>query len=283
MFPLPQATTAALPLPVVIAQLGQHPAVDGVVTIGLTLQTTISSASDYDLLIILNTMPVPLFVGITTIDHRLTDLMFATTAHVHTILTTTVPLDGETWEGRLARWLMGGHIHVDRHGQLQQAQTKVQYGPWIRPFAPLDSYGAWIGVNYNLLHTRRLFQSDDPVYHAAAELRIVLYGVSSLLLSYMRVRNLPWEGEKAVIRYLQAHDVPFLVRLQHLLRTGDLAEKMALYEQLATVTLAPIAPLWSGEPTVLWHDEQPNTWTTITEGLAFWETLVAGVAIAKQP
>jgi hypothetical protein len=274
MFPLPHATTNEMPLEAVLTQLSHHPAVDGLVTVGSTGRSTLTPSSDYDVLVVLVEMPVPLSVGITYIDHRLTDLLFATTAHVDQILAAEVALDGDEWEGRVARWLIDGQIVFDRHGRLRQAQVKVCGGNWVRPLEDIDAYGAWIGVNYNLLHTRRLMQSDDPVYLHAAELRMSLYGVSSVLYSYFRIRKLRWEGDKAAIRHLMAHDPAYFELLQQFLHESDPQRKFAAYERISAATLAPIGALWEDEPTVLWNDMVPATWETLEQGLAFWEDLL---------
>jgi hypothetical protein len=274
MFPLPHATTSEMTLDEALTQLSHHPAVEGLVTVGSTGRSSLTSSSDYDVLIVLADMPVPLSVGITYIDHRLTDLLFATTAHVDQILAAEIALDGDEWEGRVARWLINGQIVFDRHGRLRQAQTKVCNGDWIQPLQDIDAYGAWIGVNFILLHTRRLLQSDDPVYRYAAELRMSLYGVSSVLYSYFRIRKLQWGGDKAAIRYLMARDPSYFELLQQFLREPDPQRKFTAYEQIAAATLAPISTLWSGEPTVLWNDALPASWETLEQSLAFWERLL---------
>ncbi len=275
MFPLLHSITADMTLEAVLARLSHHPAVDGIVTVGSTGQGTLNPSSDYDVLIVLSEMPVPLHVGLTYIDHRLTDLLFATIAHIDQIIAAEVAIDGDEWEGRIARWLVTGQIVFDRHGRMQQAQAKVRSGNWIQPLADIDAYGAWIGVNYNLLHTRRLMQSDDPIYQHAAELRMSLYGFINIMLSYFRIRKLPWEGDKAAIRYLMAHDPTYFELLQQFLRESDPRRKFAAYEQISA-TLAPIGALWDDEPTVLWNDMVPPTWETLEQGLAFWEDLLHG-------
>jgi predicted nucleotidyltransferase len=274
VFPLPRSDTVDMTLDEVLARLSRNPAVDGLVTVGSTGRDSLTPISDYDVLVVLAEMPVPLHVGITYIDHRLTDLLFATTTHVKQILAAQVAIDGDAWEGRIARWLMTGQVVFDRHGSLRQARAKLCSGDWIRSLEDIDAYGAWIGVNYNLLHTRRLIRSDDPVYLHAAELRMSMYGVVSVLLSYFRIHKLLWEGDKAAIRYLVAHDPPYFDLLQQFLRASDPYRKFAIYERIAAATLAPISTLWDGEPTVLWNDMLPASWETVEQSLAFWGALL---------
>jgi predicted nucleotidyltransferase len=276
MFPLPHASTADMALDEVLARLSRHSAVDGLVIVGSASRDALTPVSDYDVLVVLAETPVPLHVGITYIDHRLTDLLFATTAHIDQILAAESAIDGDAWEGRIARWLVDGQVVFDRHGSLRRAQEKVRGSEWIRPLEDIDAYGAWIGVNYNLLHTRRLMRSEDPVYLHAAELRMSLYGVGSVIFSYFRIRKLPWDGDKAAIRYLLAHDPSYFDLLQQFLRAPDPLAKLAIYERIAAATLAPLGDLWNGEPTVLWNDMSPASWETLEQGLAFWESLLSG-------
>lgn len=274
MFPLPHAITATLSFDELIQRLSRHPAVDGLVVIGSAYRAALNPTSDYDLVVVLSHMLVPLHVGLTYIDHRLTDLLFVSTTHIDTINTTTAPLDGEVWVGRMARWLLAGQIVFDRTGHLQQAQEKVQQGTWVKPLEPIDAYGAWFGVNYNLTHTRRLLASEDPVYLLAADLRMVLYGVSDVVFSYFRVRQLRWEGDKAAIRYLQTHDPVYFALLQQFLQEPERQRKFRVYEQIAAHTLAPLGGLWNEEITALWFDPPPVAETMVEQGIQFWEQLL---------
>lgn len=275
MFPLPHAATATLSLDEVVQRLRRHATVAGLVLIGSTAGAAFTPASDYDLVVMLSHMPVPLHVGLTYIDHRLTDVLFVSSIQVDAITAATAPLDGEAWVGRLARWLLAGQIVFDRTGQLRQAQAKVQQGTWITPLTPIDAYGAWFGVNYNLTQTRRLLGSEDPVYLLAADLRMGLYGLSDVVFSYFRVRQLRWEGDKAAIRYLQTHDPAYWALLQRFLYAGERQHKFQLYEQLAAHTLAPVGGVWSEEITALWFDPPPTASTMVEHGLDFWQQLLS--------
>ena len=260
----------------VIARLSQHEQVTGILIIGSAAQSQLTPSSDYDLVLVLSHSPVPLHVALTTIDGRLADLLFVTTAQIEDILALVEPLKPDQWLARIVCWLKAGQIAYDRTGQVARAQTKVQRKDWLRPKDTLGAYGAWFKLNFNLAHTRRIFCSDDLTMRTAAELRLSLYGPSDLLYGYWEVRNLRWEGEKAAVRYLETHDPAYLAAYLEFLRQTDLRRKLALYEQLATQTMAPLGVPWPEDVTAVTLNSVPLTPELIEAGLHFWQDLLEG-------
>ena len=63
-------------------RLSNNEVVDGVAIIGSAGENTLNAASDYDVLIVLNEKPLPLKGGVTYLDGRLTDIVFATTIEI---------------------------------------------------------------------------------------------------------------------------------------------------------------------------------------------------------
>ncbi len=57
---------------------------------------------------------------------------------------------------------------------------------------------------------RRLLQSDDPRYLAVADIRTAVYGHADLWFGYVAIRRLPWPGDKAALRALEAQDPDYL-------------------------------------------------------------------------
>ena len=258
----------------VIARLSRHRAVEGILIIGSAVQSELTPASDYDLVLVLSGMPAPLHVALTSIDRRLADIIFITTAQIDEILDLDAPVDGDAWIGRIVRWLLGGEIAYDRTGNLRRAQEKVGRGGWLRAKDGSGGYGAWFKINYNLAQTRRLYTSDDPIYRATAELRTSVYGPSDLLFGYWEIRNLRWEGDKEAVRYLEAHDPHYLALFQRYLREADPGRKLALYEQLAERTTAPLGGLWTEGTIALTFDAQTVSPDMIEAGLRFWEDVL---------
>ena len=205
-----QSTTDSATLNEVTERLSQHPAVDGLVVVGSASRGELNPASDYDLVVILSAMPIALQVGVTAIDGRRADVIFCKTAQVEEFLAASEPLDFGSWTGRLVGWLREGRLVFDRDGRLRQAQQKARRGDWLLPAGTAHGFGPWNGVNYNLQVARRYLASDDPLYLATADVRMMLYGPSDLFFNYFEARRLRWSGEKAALQYLQAHDPEYL-------------------------------------------------------------------------
>lgn len=274
-----QSNTMALGA--VIDRLGQNAIVDGLIMVGSTGKESLSPASDYDLIVVLSDMPVPLHVALTYIDRRLTDIIFFSVSAIDRILTGASEQDGaDTMEGKLIRWLQAGTIAFDRSGRLQRAQRKVRTGQSLKSATDGEIYAAWFGINYNVKQTRRMLASADPVYQTAVDFRL-LYCLAELWTQYFRVRRLPWEGEKGAARYLAAQDPAYLDLFQRCLAETDRAHKVDLYEQLAALTIAPGGEIWQDDATAIQFELAPGqelSSDTVETGLAFWDSLLGGPA-----
>jgi len=271
-----QSTTNTLTFDEVITRLAQQGMIDGLIVVGSAAQEQLTAVSDYDLVIILSTMPVPLHVGMTYIDGRFADLIFHTTDQIEQILVATTPFAFWDWVGRLVGWLATGKVVFDRQGQLGQAQAKVQSGAWLQPISDRAAYNAWQSINYNLQVVRRYLASADPTYLLAADMRMLLFGPQDLFFNYFAVRGLPPDSEKNSIRYLQVHDPAYLTLFQRFLLETDRQAKFHYYEQVAMMTLAPVGGLWRTGETIMNIDAQVVTPAMETSALDFWEGLVSG-------
>ncbi len=271
-----EATTSHVSFSDVIERLKQRDIVDGLLVIGSASEEKLTAASDFDLVIVLAESPLPLHVGVTTIDHRLTDLIFLTSAQIENVLALDASIDRNEWLGRIVRWLQAGTIVWDREGRLSKAQRKVEDGQWLAALDPMDGYGSWFRVNYNLAQTRRMRLSKDPVYQAAVDLRVALYGPSDLLFGYFEIRNLTWEGEKAAVRYLMAHDPSYLDQFQQFIREDNRDHKFERYEALAELTVAPLGSRWSDHPGAIGFSQTIGL-ETVDKAVAFWQQLVEPV------
>lgn len=270
-----ESTTNAQSFDDVTANLMRRDVVDGLILVGSASKGQLTTASDFDLVVVLSEMPVPLHVGTTYIEGRFTDLVFFATNHVDQFLEATEPYGFWDWVGRFIGFCETGEILFDRHGRLQRAQAKAQSGQWIKPDGAFEAFQAWNRVNYNLQVVRRYLTSDDPLYLQTADIKMMLYGPQDLFFSYFTIRQRRWDGEKAAVCYLQEHDPEYLELFNRFLTETDRHEKHRLYEQLAEMTVAPVGRLIKDGESVMIVENNPVTPKQEATALDFWEHLVS--------
>lgn len=259
----------------VIARLARHDAVDGIVTLGSTGRETLHPTSDFDMLLVMSHMPIPLHVALARVDRRMTDVVFVTAVLLDQLAAAEdVWLVQDDEAGRLTRWLESGSIAFDRRGQLRKVQARIRSSPLIHAPTFKDRYACWFKANYNVEQTRRYVATPDPVYAFAAELRM-LYQLADLMVDYFRLRGLPWEGEKAAIRHWAARDPVYLDAFRACLHESELAGKLERYEHLASLTLAPVGGLWpAGATAMMLSSETEYEANAVDASLAFWGELL---------
>jgi len=271
------SATASLTLDEVVARLSARPAVEGLLTIGTTRVGRLTLTSDYDLVVVLTERPVPVHVGLGTIDGRLADLLFVDQQTVRDVVDRVDPLPAHEWVGRTARWLHAGEIRFDRHGLLRAAQDRVRARDHLRPVSDLEAYGVWFGINYNLKQTERMLAAEDAVSLEAVDLRLA-YMVMQAVAGYFTVRGLLWEGEKAALRSLKEYDPNYHACLSGFFAASDRRERFRLYAELARRSLAPMGVDWPTEETAFTFDSaaMPDTQPrddVLRNAIEWWEDL----------
>ena len=268
------ATTIDISLDAVVERLAKHPDVEGLVLLGSARTSHFKAMSDYDLLIVVSELPLPMRVGLTHINARLADLLFATIEEIETILASDAPFNGDEWIGRIVRWCQSGTILFDRSGRLSRVKQKVMAGNWIRPSNALSTYQTWFGINYNYAQTRRMSQSQEPEYRLAVQIRL-LYSLADILSGYFQLRQLLWHGEKGAIRYLATHDPEFLALFTECLHESNYERKLEQYERLVVITTTPLGGLWQEEVTAFQLDGNISTAQDGAQlALKWWQSLL---------
>lgn len=201
------AHTANFSLTEVIARLTRQPELESLLLMGSTAQPTPSPASDYDLLAVMSSMPVPLGLIHTSIDHRLAEIYFIPSTALEPLLQSAarpvsggaLPQNGD--QVALYTWMQSGQIVFDRTNRLTQVQQILQSTSWFVPAAETHRYRIWFGANYNLKHTKWIAASTDPLYQREVDVRL-LFTVYFLFCDYFHLRGLPWQGSKSAMRWL---------------------------------------------------------------------------------
>ncbi|MDE2769206.1 MAG: hypothetical protein OXO54_07670 [Chloroflexota bacterium] len=261
----------------VVRRLGSHPDVEGVALGGSGRNSRLTGASDIDLLIVVVEKWSNLRVGVTWIEDRMGDLLFATASEVESIADAEAAQSADGWVCRVAAFLASARVLVDLGGRLVRAQRAAQQWP-DATFAPTqsDAYGAWHKINYDREHNRRMLASDDPDYATALDVRL-LYGLADVFTGYFAIRSLRWEGEKAALRFLREYDPGFLECFGRCIAERDQIAKFALYDQLCKKATAPVGGVWRHEPTSA-HLRDPESATPEAHAAAtaFVQSLVRG-------
>lgn len=272
------STTHNLPLETVLARLQQRPEVDGIILAGTTSGEQLTPYSDYDIIIMLNTVPLhrALNVAYTTIDERIADIVFVTTEEAQSILTLQPVVPDHDRRGHLMYWVHSGEIIFDRYGLLAELKARPWSDDWIDITGNEDTFQTWFSINYNLKHAQRMIQSDDPVYLMALDVRL-LYSLLDVWMAYFRLRKIAWRGEKAAVRYLQEHDPEFLAQFQTAMHTPDRAHKVTLYANLAAHALKSTGHLWDEAITAVdFHSTQSfDPLVDYHSAQTFWSRLVS--------
>ncbi len=278
MFAITTTTTHDLALAAFVERLAARPEVEGVVVAGSASYGTLSPASDYDLYVVLSSAPVALFMALTTVDRRLTEVYFTGAGTLDRLLAADRP-DGEDDELTLAtRFLANGTIAFDREGHLGRGQRKAQSNAWAAQARANELsmhalYNYWWKINYNLRQTWRMAASTDQFYLMAVDIRL-MYGFPEILIGYARARNIAWRGEKELLRYLHGADPAFLDLIHRFATTTDRDQKIKLYAQAAALALQPVGGLWPADATALKLANTGDPTTDLPTGLAFWRQLI---------
>jgi hypothetical protein len=267
------SSTGTWTLDQLIARLAAQPVVDGVLLMGSTAMTP-TPDSDYDLLLVVNELPAPVHLVVATVDDRFAEMYVQTTAQIDDLMNSVQPISTHSFDGALATWFQTGRIAFDRAKRLGHAQERLQLDPRLVPPGDGEIYRTWFRINYNVVQTRRMLHAADPWYHQAVDFRL-LYALPEVVIGYLKMRGLPWHGEKWALRFLHTNDPQFLRLFQRCIVTLDRADKFALYEQMAAHALEPIGGMWPAGATVVDFsndaDAQPPN---VDAALRWWEWLL---------
>ncbi len=273
MLPTLQLDTGTWTLDQLIARLAAQPVVDGVLLMGSTA-TTPTPDSDYDLLLVVNELPTPTHLVVTMVDDRFAEVYVQTTAQIDALIKSDQPISTHSFDGALVTWFQTGRIAFDRAGQLQRVQEQLRLNPRLVPPGDNEIYRTWFRINYNVTQTHRMLHAADPWYHQAVDFRL-LYSLPEVVIGYLKVRGLPWHGEKWALRFLHTNVPHFLDLFQRCIATTDRAAKFVLYEQMAAHALEPVGGMWPSSATAVdFADDASAQPGNIAAALQWWQQLV---------
>lgn len=253
----------------IIETLRTKAAVDAVLLTGSSAQKSLPH-SDIDLVIILAENTVNIKALYTWLDGTFADIFFFEARDIDALLDSArVPANDTALLASLYVWTKKGTIQFDKSGTLTKLQAKN-----LRLEVPAEQQAdAWQGMNYNYEANTRYYNSGDPLYRAALELRL-LYSISQLMTAYFMFRGLPWEGEKLALAYLLEHEPGLYQEFLQFVKSGDLDEKFAHYRAMVALAVTPDFPLWTRQE-ILPQPKGRSAMRQEAELTAFWKNLVS--------
>jgi hypothetical protein len=259
-----------------IERLEASPLVDGMAAFGSRARSQSGVVSDYDLLVLVDALPAPVFQMITTIGERLADVILVGTSTADAVLLAGQPPEPRSFAGLFARKMQTARLLYDVSWRLQRVQQMVTGAAWeaANASAPsvMDLYADWFWQSLGLLHLERLLRSPEPLSLTTFDMMLSSC-LSATWRAYFDVRGLPWEGEKTAQRYWMAEDIGFLTVLRRCFAAVDRNARLDAYRELVTLTLAPVGAVFGkGETAVILADPATGI-AAVERTLQYWNAL----------
>jgi predicted nucleotidyltransferase len=253
----------------ITTQLEANPAVDAVFLTGSFAQGTSSPSSDMDLVVILKENNKQIRSVYTWIDGVFADIFFFDHANIERIKNANkIASSSPELESSFVVWLSKSKIIFDKTGEITNLKTDTTL---IEKCGVLENEKNSIAqrINYNRVANKRYFLSDDPHYHEALALRL-LYSVSELVVGYLTLRGISWEGEKHAINYLKEESLDFYNFFLSFLNSKDLTSRYQAYESMCEKVFPPGYKWWTQEDVIV----VPKDDSKIGEVQTFWSDLL---------
>jgi len=172
--------------------------------------------------------------------------------------------------GVLTTWLQNADIQFDKSGtvssfirQRNNIFLKVPYS---------DAYKQWETSNYNYFSNKRYFDSNDPLYHEALEIRL-FYCVAELITDYFLLRNIPWRGEKNAILWFKKNDPGYYKIFKAYIQASDLKERFNLYSKMFHRVFPNEYKIWNKNSLIV-RSYKEFTEDTLKGLTKYWKNLI---------
>ncbi len=215
----------------IITHLSSSENVDAVFVTGSLGSNDAKPHSDIDLVIILKENKFDLYSFYRWINGIFADIFFFDLGDIKKV-STRENNDANAMDGILMSWVRKADIRFDKSGATTELKRKLDAMSEISVVSAKNKEIFWQKINYNLVANKRYFESNDPLYHQALELRL-LYSVMEIICGYLALRDIPWRGEKSAVTYLSNHHPDFYALFQKYSAAASLKERFGYYLQMA--------------------------------------------------
>ncbi len=231
----------------IITHLKQNDDVDAVFLTGSVSRGDARSHSDIDLVVILKENKLGFYSFYRWIDGTFADIFFFDLADLARMGAKNID-DGNGMDAVFLDWLKKADVRFDKSGTLTALQ-KAKAGATFS-ISTNEKRSFWQKINYNFVANKRYFESNDPLYHQALELRL-LYSVIEVVCGYLAFRDIPWRGEKEAIRNLSSYAPKFYALFQKYSAAASLKDRFDYYSKMVGMAFTDEYPQWETTDAVL--------------------------------
>ncbi len=146
-------------------------------------------------------------------------------------------------EGLIVSLLEKADIKFDKTGVL--SSYKNNYENIISKLHVPESKKIWFSgvINWAYVTNKRYFDSNDSDYLEALEIKLP-GDINLLLKAYFEFRNIPWKGEKQVVKYLKTNDLEFYNTYTSYLGALSVGERFEIYTKIVSLVFCGDYSLW---------------------------------------
>ncbi|GEM_PF-6036489 len=233
-----------------IKHLEASPHIHGTVMYG-TIPDENNRISDYDIVLIHDDSDLATINKmITSVDHRITDVIFVHVDDVKQALVAELPVAENSTAGGIFKKIEGAQILYDPDKLLHDVQMKLDDEVNWLSHSPDALYHDWYWLNHQLVHIRRMAQSEDHMYLLSVRLKMCK-NIGAIYRAYFKTRHLPWRGEKPALIYWSKHDPNFYNLILQFLQESSTKAQVIIYERLIELALQPVGGLWDDNVTAI--------------------------------
>lgn len=236
----------------VIEKLKSHNDVDAVFLTGSNAINKSKLYSDIDLVVILNTNKNSLYSLYRWTEGVFTEVFFFDLKDIERILSSK-SIDSDHFDAILLDWIKKSHIYFDKSGILTKLKIK---SPEINISnrSIRSKEGFLQRINHNYITDKRYFESKDPIYHEALEIKL-FYSMEQIICAYFAFRDIPWRGEKNAILYIKDNAQDFYKLFKEYTSTSSLTERFQIYSKMFECVFTDVYKKWKqGDILVLKKD-----------------------------
>lgn len=232
----------------IIEKLKSDSNVDTVFMTGSNHNKEAKTYSDADLVVIFKENKDELYCLYEWVDNIFAEVFFFDLNDLKRI-TLSEKLDAESFDAILLDWVKKSNIYFDKSEILTKLKSKAQD---IDVSSQSDSSkeGFWQRTNHNYIVDKRYFESGDPLYHEALEIKL-FYSMEQVICAYFAFRDIPWRGEKNAILYLQENNSYFYQLFKNYTSATYLAERFDAYSKMFEVMFTDKYKKWTEKDKII--------------------------------